>query len=148
MNAADAQIIRCPKCGANNRVSPEKLSEQKAVCGRCKTLLSAETRPIHVTDANFAAEVERSPLPILLDLWAAWCGPCRIIAPVIDELARELSGRVRVGKVDVDKNPATSSRFRVQSIPLLVILKDGREVDRMLGVQSKQAILQRLQKYM
>lgn len=148
MNAADAQIIRCPKCGANNRVSPDKLSEHKAVCGRCKAALSAETRPVIVTDANFTAEVERSPLPVLLDLWAAWCGPCRIIAPVIDELAKELSGRVRVGKVDVDKNPATSNRFRVQSIPLLVILKDGRETDRMPGVQSKQAILQRLQKHL
>ena len=147
MNAANAQIIRCAKCGANNRVNPDKLFEQKAVCGRCKTPLSAETRPVIVTDANFTAEVEHSPLPVLLDLWAAWCGPCRIIAPMIDELAKELSGRVRVGKVDVDKNPATSNRFRVQSIPLLVILKDGREVDRIIGVQSKQAILQRLQNY-
>lgn len=147
MNAANAQIIRCSKCGANNRVNNEKSSEHKAVCGRCKTPLSAETHPLTITDANFAAEVERSPLPVLLDLWAAWCGPCRIIAPVIDEAAKELSGRARVGKVDVDKNPQTATRFRAQSIPLLIILKDGREVERMLGVQSKQAILQRMQKY-
>jgi len=147
MSAADAQIIRCPKCGANNRASSDKLAEHKAVCGRCKTPLSAETHPIIITDANFAAEVERSPLPVLLDLWAAWCGPCRIIAPVIEELAKELSGRARVGKVDVDTNPLTSNRFQARSIPLLLILKDGREVERMVGVQSKQAILQRMQKY-
>ena len=91
--------------------------------------------------------VAGSSLPVLLDLWAAWCGPCRMIAPVIEQLASELSGRVLVGKLDVDANPQTSASFGVQSIPTLLILKDGREVDRLIGAQSKNAILQRLQRF-
>lgn len=140
-------LIRCAKCGATNRVRAEAV--QKAICGRCKTPLSGETvKPVIVTDANFAAEVEASPLPVLLDLWAAWCGPCRLIAPVVEQLAAELAGRARVGKLDVDKNPQTAARFQARSIPTLLILKDGREVDRLIGVQPKEAILRRLQAHL
>lgn len=81
-------------------------------------------------------------------MWAAWCGPCRMIAPTIEALARELSGKVLVGKLDVDANPRTASRFGVQSIPTLLVLKDGREVDRLVGVQSREAILRRLQSHL
>lgn len=81
-------------------------------------------------------------------MWAAWCGPCRMIAPTIEALARELSGKVLVGKLDVDANPRTASRFGVQSIPTLLVLKDGREVDRLVGVQSREAILRRLQAHL
>lgn len=138
-------VIRCPKCDANNRVQAN--AAQKAICGRCKTPLHGEMKPIIVTDANFTAEVEKSPLPVLLDLWAAWCGPCRMLAPVIEHLAAELAGKIRVGKLDVDQNPLTASRFQARSIPLLLILKDGREVARLVGLQSKEAILRRLQTY-
>src|SRR5262249_50094974 len=99
-----------------------------------------------VTDANFAAEVERSPLPVLLDMWAPWCGPCGMVAPVIEELAAEMAGRVRVAKLNVDENPATAARFGVQSIPTLLLLKGGRELDRIVGVQSKAVIVQRLER--
>jgi len=143
---ADAQIIRCPKCGAKNRVVPGGQGEP--VCGRCKTPLTAEIHPLIVTDQNFAEEVERSPLPVLVDFWAAWCGPCRTVAPTIEQLAKELSGKVRVGKLDIDANQMTASRFNVQSIPTLLVLKDGKEVDRLVGVQSKEAILQRLKTYL
>jgi thioredoxin len=136
-------LIRCPKCGALNRVKTE--AAQKAVCGRCQTFLADAAKPVVVTDANFAEEVEKSPLPVMLDLWAAWCGPCRMIAPVIEQLTSELAGKVRIGKLDVDKNPATASRFGVQSIPTLLILKGGREIDRLVGLQTKEAILRRLQ---
>jgi thioredoxin 1 len=78
----------------------------------------------------------------------AWCGPCRLVAPIIDQLAKELSGRVRVGKLDVDKNQMTAGRFRVQSIPTLLVLKDGQEVERIVGAQSKEAIVQRLKAYL
>ena len=139
-------LKRCVKCGAMNRVKTG--TAQKAVCGRCKTPLSAETKPVIVTDANFAAEVEQSPVPVLLDLWAAWCRPCRMIAPVIEQLARELAGKARVGKLDVDQNPLTASRFQARSIPTLLIFKEGREVDRLIGLQSKEAILRRLQNYL
>jgi len=129
-----------------NRVSAHAGGKQP-VCGKCKSPLpEPQAGPVTVTDANFSGLVAVSDLPVLLDLWAAWCGPCRMIAPTIETLARELSGRVFVGKLDVDANPQTAARFGVQGIPTILILKKGTEVDRLVGVQSKEAILQRLQR--
>jgi thioredoxin 2 len=116
------------------------------VCGRCKKPLPVGGEPVTVTDATFAAEVERSPLPVLLDLWAPWCGPCRMIAPVIDELAGQMAGRVRFAKLNINENPATPARFNVHSIPTLLVLKAGREVDRIVGVQSKSELARRLER--
>jgi len=145
---AAATLIRCPSCGATNRLSVDAIVlGRKAVCGRCKTPLAAAT-PVTVSDATLAAEVDRSPLPVLVDLWAPWCGPCRTVSPIVDQLAAELAGRVRVAKMNVDDNPATSSRFGVQSIPTLLVIKDGREVDRIVGAQPKAAILGRLERHM
>jgi thioredoxin 2 len=147
---SESQMIRCPSCGVTNRVSREageKIGRGLApVCGRCKTPLSADGRPVTVTDATFAAEVERSPLPVVLDVWAAWCGPCRMIAPAIDELATELAGRVRFAKIDADENRATASRFNVHSLPTVLVLKGGREVDRIIGVQPKSEIARRIER--
>lgn len=138
-------IVKCPNCGANNRIRPEKQSVKQPVCGRCKQELPrAASTPVTVTDENFKDVVESSPLPVLLDMWAAWCGPCRMIAPTIEALANELAGRVLVGKLDVDANSRTAARFRVQSIPTLLILKSGEEVSRLIGAQSKESILGQL----
>jgi thioredoxin 2 len=98
-----------------------------------------------VTDANFAEEVERSPLPVLLDMWAPWCGPCRMIAPVIEQLAGELAGRVKVAKLNTDENPMTASRFNVRSIPTLLVIKGEKEIDRLVGAMPKQEILRRIE---
>ena len=142
----EAKIMTCPSCGANNRVPTEKLSEGlQPVCGQCKSPLSVSAHPVTVTDANFAEEVERSPLPVLLDMWAPWCGPCRMIAPTIEQLASELAGRVKVAKLNTDENPMTGSRFNVRSIPTLLVLKDGKEIDRLVGALPKQEILRKLQ---
>lgn len=138
-------MISCSQCGATNRVQAEKAQQGEAVCGRCKKPLTVAAAPVTVTDANFAAAVERSPLPVLLDLWAAWCGPCRMIAPVIEQLAGELAGRVRVAKLNIDDNAMTAARYNVQSIPTLLVLRNGREVGRIVGALPKAEIVRRLE---
>jgi thioredoxin len=106
--------------------------------------LPMDSAPIDVTDASFSSVVEKSPIPVLVDMWAPWCGPCRMIAPVLEELAAEMAGKVRVVKLNVDENPATSDRFEIRSIPALIVFKDGLEVARMVGVQPKKEIARRL----
>lgn len=140
-----AHLVRCAVCGATNRLSEEALSQNlRPVCGKCKTPLFHTTEPVKVTDANFQQIVGSSSLPVLLDLWAAWCGPCLILGPVIDELAVEMAGRVVVGKLNVDENPATAGRFGVRSIPTMLILRNGQEVDRLVGAMPKAEILRRI----
>jgi thioredoxin 2 len=147
-NSATSQIIKCPDCGANNRVSNGESNAKQAVCGRCKKPLPTfSSEPVIITDGNFKEIVEKSSLPVLLDLWAAWCGPCRTIAPTIDQLAKELAGKVLVGKLNVDENKATAAQFHVQGIPTLLILQNGWEVERIVGVEPKESILRRLQKF-
>ena len=144
---AETQLIRCPSCGQTNRVPMDKVaSGLTPVCGRCKTRMPIESKPVTVSDATFSAEVERSPLPVLVDMWAPWCGPCRMIAPMIDELASDMAGRVRFAKLNIDENPATAERFHVRSIPTLLVLKAGREIDRIVGVQPKAEIARRLER--
>jgi thioredoxin len=116
------------------------------LCGQCKAPLVAATGPITVTDATFAADVERSPLPVLVDAWAPWCGPCRTIAPAIEELAVELAGQVRVTKLNVDENPNTAGRFDIRSIPTMLVMIGGREVERIVGAQPKAAIKAQLER--
>jgi len=141
-------VVACAGCGAKNRVSLNSALQKRPVCGKCRADLPAPAMdPVVVTDANFSQVVEKSPVPVLLDLWAAWCGPCRMIAPTIEMLARELAGKALVGKLDVDANQRTAAKFGVQGIPTLLILKEGREVDRLVGVQSREAILARLNRH-
>jgi thioredoxin 2 len=143
----EIRLIRCPACGATNRVPWDRVEAGvRPACGRCKRPLPISEKPVTVTDPTFASEVERSPMPVLLDLWAPWCGPCLTMAPLIEELATELAGRVKVAKLNVDESPATAARFAVRAIPTLLTIKDGREVDRIVGVQPKSEIVRRLEK--
>jgi thioredoxin 1 len=148
--SASNQIVKCRNCGANNRVAVNNSLEKQPVCGRCKTSLSitVSTSPIKITDGNYNEIVANSSKPVLLDLWADWCQPCHMIAPVIEKLAAELAGKVIVGKLNVDENKATAAQFKVQGIPTLLILQNGWEVGRLVGVQSKEAILRSLQPFL
>jgi thioredoxin len=98
---------------------------------------STHTRPVNVTDGDFDSIVLSSALPAMVDLWAAWCGPCRMIAPVVEKLAAEYAGRVLVAKLDVDANPRTAQRYGAMSIPTILFFKDGREVERVVGAQPE-----------
>ena len=151
-------VVTCANCDARNRVDEARAGERLPVCGRCGAPLAQahadarqpprspqDTKPFAVTDQTFEREViGAGDVPVLVDFWAAWCGPCRMIAPVLDELAAEARGRYRVAKLDVDANPVTASRFQVRSIPTLIIFKDGRPADRIVGLQPKQALASRL----
>ena len=146
-------VVACSKCGTKNRVDPHQAAEQIAKCGKCGTPLDlnqaedtgAETKPLTVTDARFQQDViEASDKPVLLDAWAPWCGPCRIVGPIMEQLAAESKGRYRIAKLNVDENPITASQFQIQSIPTMLIFKNGKLVDRIVGAQPKPAIAARL----
>ena len=145
-------ISTCPNCGAKNRVNETLAREQKAVCGKCGAALphsDFETKPQVVTDRSFAADVIGASAlrPVLVDAWAEWCGPCRMIAPVLDQLAGESAGRYKIAKLNIDENPRTAAQFNIRSIPTLLIFKNGNLVDQIIGAQPKQAIAARLAKH-
>src|SRR5215218_4239083 len=144
------QVLVCRNCGAQNRVDEARLATSEAKCGRCGERLAAATseqdsKPVTITDQTFETEVlQMKGRPILVDCWAPWCGPCRMIGPILDQLAAESAGRYRIAKLNVDENPQTSSRFKIASIPTMLIFKDGKLIDRLIGAQPKQAIAERL----
>lgn len=101
-------------------------------------------KPIEVTDGNFQSEVIDSDVPVLVDFWAVWCGPCRTIAPVVEELAGEYAGKLKVGKLDVDNNPEVSMKFGVRSIPTLMIFKKGHVVEQIVGALPKRSLVEKI----
>ena len=101
-------------------------------------------KPVAFTDGNFEQEVIKSDKPVLIDFWAVWCGPCKIIAPVVEELASEYEGKIKVGKLDVDENQQTSIKYGVRSIPTLLIFKDGKVKDTIIGAVPKAQIIKKL----
>jgi thioredoxin 1 len=104
-----------------------------------------DSKYVTLTDANFRQEVLESSEPVLVDFWAAWCGPCRVIAPAIEELASEFRGRAKIGKLDVDHNPQTAMQYGVRSIPTLLFFKDGRVADQLIGAVPKKIMADKLE---
>jgi thioredoxin 2 len=137
--------IRCRNCAQLNRVPRTRLADGPK-CGKCSTALLPH-QPIEVTDAQFAEEVERSPVPVLVDFWAPWCGPCRVVGPVLAEIAKQRAGRVKIVKLNVDDNPVTAQRFGIRSIPAMKLFRQGKVIDEMVGAQPKAAILQKLDRF-
>ncbi len=144
-------VIACNKCGTKNRVDLRQATEQIAKCGKCgaplelRKAVETQTKPLIVTDSTFQRDViDGSDRPVLLDAWAPWCGPCRMVGPIMEQLAAESNGRYRIAKLNVDENPATAAQFQIQSIPTMLIFKNGKLVDRLVGAQPKPAIAARL----
>jgi thioredoxin 2 len=135
-------IVKCPRCGTKNRIPKSRLNEGP-VCGKCRSPLKPAGSPgipINVTDQSFSQEVISHPGPVLVDCWAPWCGPCRMVAPVLEQLAAEYQGRVKIAKLNVDENPVISSRYGIQSIPTMLIFKNGNQINKLVGALPKQEI--------
>ena len=123
--------IACPRCNAVNRVPAHRLADAPA-CGRCHQPLF-DGHPATLTDANFATLVEHTRIPLILDCWAEWCGPCRQFAPVFEQAARQFEPQLRFAKLDTEANPASAGRLGIRSIPTLIAFRDGREIARASG---------------
>ncbi len=134
-------IIPCASCGKLNRVDLARADAQ-AKCGACRAALTVDI-PLVLTDATFDQVVSATAVPVIVDFYADWCGPCKMMAPVFAELARRQRGQALVVKVDTDRNPALATRFAVRSIPTLAVLRDGKEVARQVGA-APMAVLEEL----
>ena len=135
-------VLACPACGQKNRVPWAKLADAGR-CGACQVDLGHVASPLEVaTDAAFDALVASSPLPILVDFWAPWCGPCVMVAPEIEKVAASQAGRLIVAKVDTEAVPSLAARFGIRSIPTMAVFSGGREVGRVMGARPAEGILQ------
>ncbi|MFI1809273.1 thioredoxin [Streptomyces sp. NPDC020422] len=128
MNTTRTTTVTCPNCGRGNRI-PEA-AEGRPRCGHCKQPLPWL---VDAGDDDFAEVVERAAVPVVVDLWATWCGPCRMVSPALEQVARDLAGRIKLVKVDVDRNPQLSRRFDVQAVPTLLVLDKGETIARQAG---------------
>jgi thioredoxin 2 len=138
--------VPCPRCGAQNRVDTKRVGHGlQPVCGRCRAPLRASSDVVEVTESRFEEQVLSSSLPVLLDVWAPWCVPCRGMEPVIEELATSLAGRVRVAKLNVDRSPQAAARLRIQGVPTVIVFKGGHEVARMVGARGKGELMRALE---
>lgn len=133
----DTLHVPCPHCAALNRVPPARLRESPS-CGKCKQPLFTG-HPVALDVSTFDRHIG-GELPVVVDFWADWCGPCKRLAPTIDALALEYAGKVTVGKLDVDANPNTPGKYAVRGIPALLVFKGGQLVDQIVGLQPKENI--------
>jgi thioredoxin 2 len=136
--AMPASVLTCTNCGAKNRIRPK--ASGVPTCGRCGQALPWL---VNASDTTFASEAD-SAVPVIVDLWAPWCGPCRFVSPILEEIARDYRGRVKVVKVNVDDNPQLARRFEAYSIPTMVVLRGGEPVDRIVGALPKPQLVARL----
>jgi len=138
-NGGELLHVPCAACLGINRVAPARLAD-RPICGRCKVPLF-DSHPAALDDASFDRFVERSDLPVVVDFWAAWCGPCRMMAPQFEAAARASQGRAIFAKVDTDRAQAVAGRFGIRSIPTLIVFRGGRELARQAGAMSERQIL-------
>jgi thioredoxin 2 len=132
---ADPLVYRCASCGAFNRLSL-LVPGREPVCGKCKASLDVSGHPTELTSANFEAALAAAPAPLLVDFWAPWCGPCRTMAPILEQLGRQSAGRLLVAKLNTDEAPQIAQKLRIEGIPTMILFRGGREVDRLVGARQ------------
>jgi thioredoxin 2 len=143
-------IVLCQHCGARNRIPLGRITN-KARCGKCHQLLVStadgdrQTRPVDVTDENFGQVVLQSSDPVLVDFWAPWCGHCKTLSPVLEGLAGDFGGRIKIAKVNVDENPRTASNYNIRSVPNLLFFKNGKVVDSVAGALPREELARHIQ---
>jgi thioredoxin 2 len=138
-------VLACPRCGQRNRMTYERLGESFR-CGKCQTELRAPGEPVEVkSEVSFDALTGRSALPVVVDFWAPWCGPCKMVAPELVKVAAEGAARWLVAKVNTEELPSLAQRFRISGIPTLALFKAGREAARQSGAMPAKMILQFIQ---
>ena len=145
--AQEHLIVTCTKCGVKNRISKTRLGE-RPICGKCKeplTVSGVESSPVDVEDQTFNHEVLSHHGPVLVDCWAPWCGPCRMVAPILDQLASEYAGRLKIVRLNTDENPVTASQYGIRSIPTMLLFKNGQLTGQIVGAQPKQEIEKQIQ---
>ena len=142
---AHALVLRCHQCGQANRVPVGRLYEGGR-CGACKAPLAAPDQPVEISDEELEGLLAEAPVPVVVDFWAPWCGPCRMIGPTLEDAARKLQGRLLIAKLNVDDNPQGAARHDARSIPLLVGFSGGKAVQRQVGALPPAALLAWLQK--
>ncbi len=140
---SDKLLIVCPRCAALNRVPAERLA-QKPHCGECKSALF-DGRPVELTADTFDRHVSRGDLPVVVDFWAPWCGPCKSMAPAYAQAASKLEPRVRLAKLDTDQAPDISARYGIRAIPTLIIFRGGKEIARQAGAMGGADIIRWIQ---
>lgn len=132
--------VVCSNCLTINQVEKSKFDDSP-ICGNCKSKLMIPDSPVNITSSNFEKEVIKYSGIVLLDFWATWCPPCRMIAPILNDIAKEKRGEIKIGKIDTDKENLLASNFEISSIPTLVLFHNGKQINRISGAMSKQNLL-------